>query len=401
MGSTRSGNSPIQTRLALRDIGCEELERDLAASLLGRWRSAQTEPATPPPDVNVSFQASLAEIIGAIQETRRFALLKRFIVHGCLLPSWYTKSNNSPNPLKDGELVKCVNFITGHMVTKFQGELAEILARQALRDFMLDLQADGELPVDSSLVFGDEIRCRSPRCRGSVKGPDALYVTAPANAKIRIHAIAEIKSGYVSPAELDSQGVGHLAAVRRGVFISHTWYEPPQIRTDEPPLRVYVTPSTWPLSRRFHWEPTANGRVLIMDEQNLPLTPPVPKRTSERVWDVKLAWSHDALRAAGFRLAHAYMAEVGEALAAEGLARKDMSPGDAGMNDLLHQLHIAIFRQQDVEPNKGRREKTINLYNVLGFGWALGHEFRDKDGDIAILYPEDLDAPVRHEAVPS
>ena len=91
------------------------------------------------------------------------------------------------------------------------------------------------------------------------------------------------------------------------------------------------------------------------------------------------------------------MAEVGEALAAEGLARKDMSPGDAGMNDLLHQLHIAIFRQQDVEPNKGCREKTINLYNVLGFGWALGHEFRDKDGDIAILYPEDLDPLVRNE----
>ncbi len=388
----RPDESPVRTRLALRDIGCVQLERDLAVALVGRWRNAQAEPTTPPPDANLLFRASLEEVIRAVQMMPRFALLKQFVVHGSLLPSWDTKSKNSQNPLRDDELLSCVNFITGHMVTKFQGALAEILAWQALDDLTVDLQAKGDLARGGSLVFGDAIRCRSPRGSGSVKGPDALYVRVPPNGMICIHSMAEIKSGYVPPARLDRQSGGHLAALRRGISIDGKSYESRQIDEDDRLLVVYVAPSSWLMSRRFHFEPTADGRRLVMDGQDLPpITTPSPPQVRERVCKLTLAWSHDALRAAAFQLTHGYMAEVGEALAAEGLARTDMSPGDAGMNDLLHQLHIAIFRQQEVEPNKERREKTIELYNVLGFGWALGHHFRDEDGDITMLYPEDLD----------
>ena len=392
MGFARPDESPVRTRLALRDIGCEQLERDLAAALVDRWRDTQAEPTTPPPDANLLFRASLEEVIRAVQMMRRFALLKQFIVHGSLLPSWDTKSKDSQNPLRDDELLNCVNFITGHMVTKFQGELAEILAWQPLKDLTVDLQAKDDLARGGCLVFGDAIRCRSSRGGGSVKGPDALYVTVSPNGMICIHSIAEVKSGYVRPARLDRQIGGHLAALRRGVSINGKWYESRQIGEDDRLLVVYVAPSPWPMSRRFHFEPGADGRLLVMDGQNLPpITPPLPSEVRDRVWKVTLAWSHEALRAAAFQLTHGYMAEVGEALAAAGLARTDMSPGDAGMNDLLHQLHIGIFRQQEVEPNKERRAKTIELYNVLGFGWALGHHFRDEDGDITMLYPEDLE----------
>ena len=70
--------------------------------------------------------------------------------------------------------------------------------------------------------------------------------------------------------------------------------------------------------------------------------------------------------------------------------RTDMSPQQAGSNDLLLQLHVAIARQADTEPNADRRRKTIELYNVLSFGWALGHNHRDADGKPVMMYPEDL-----------
>ncbi|MEJ2737366.1 MAG: hypothetical protein P8189_28055 [Anaerolineae bacterium] len=48
--------------------------------------------------------------------------------------------------------------------------------------------------------------------------------------------------------------------------------------------------------------------------------------------------------------------------------RTDMSPAEAGPNDLLHQLHVAIVRQAEMETNAERRSSTIELYNVLAFG---------------------------------
>lgn len=380
---------PARTRLVLNDFRFPELERDLAAVLRRRPRNGRLDEH--PDDPNALFQAALAEVIRAIQATRPFGLLKQFIAYGSLLPTWDTHSKNPAHPLSDAELVKCVNFISGHMVTKFQGEVCEILARDPLENLVLRLQMDGQLAPGGRLAFGDSIRCRAARGLWRVKGPDALYFTA-SKGLIRIHAIAEIKSGYVSPRNLDKQSRRHLAALRRGLWLNDAWSEPARIRVDDPVLRVYIAPSSWLLSRRFHFEPTKTGRRLIMDERPLPpIAQPGPREAAAHVWILELAWSHDALRAAAFELAHGYMAEVGEALAAVGLARPDMPPADAGMNDFRHQLHVAIFRQQDAEPNKKRREKTIDLYNVFGFGWALGHNFRNKSGEVCIMYPEDLD----------
>jgi hypothetical protein len=67
-----------------------------------------------------------------------------------------------------------------------------------------------------------------------------------------------------------------------------------------------------------------------------------------------------------------------------------MTAAEAGMNDLLVELHVAIARQADAEPRPRRRQKTIELYNVLAFGWALGHDFRDGDGDPCMMDVQDL-----------
>jgi hypothetical protein len=133
-----------------------------------------------------------------------------------------------------------------------------------------------------------------------------------------------------------------------------------------------------------------------MEDQQLPLTKDTCAKDEKHCWHVvTLAWSYDALRAAAFCLVRGYMAEVGEALAKnpdpDVPLRTDMSPQQAGPNDLLLQLHVAIARQADKERNANRRRKTIELYNVLSLGWALGHNHRDADGEPEMMYPEDLD----------
>lgn len=158
--------------------------------------------------------------------------------------------------------------------------------------------------------------------------------------------------------------------------------------------RIYVRPSLWLLARGFRFEAREGGSNLVMDEQELPPIGNVVRRLSPNTWMVELAWSYDVLRAASFRLAHRYMVEVGEALATDeefstGL-RTDMTAAEAGMNDLLVELHVAIARQADAEPRPRRRQKTIELYNVLAFGWALGHDFRDGDGDPCMMDVQDL-----------
>ena len=162
----------------------------------------------------------------------------------------------------------------------------------------------------------------------------------------------------------------------------------------QPVIRIYVRPSDWRLTRRFSVKKWKGGHRLIMQPQELPAGEDRILKLGQRDRMIELAWSYDALRAAAFNLAHCYMAEVGEALAEEPdleiPLRTDMSPAQAGQNDLLLQLHVGIMRQLEAEPDHRRRNKTIELYNALGFGWALGHNHRGADGELEMMWPEDL-----------
>jgi len=389
---------PVQTRLCPKDVGCPELARALQATLTFD---------DPLQMAKKRFREQMADVIRGIRSHGRFDFLKRFISHGSLLPEWETKFKNSPRALDDEELAAVVNFISGHMVSKFQGKLAEILAEASLRKLILRLQKDGDLPVSGRFVPGGLIRCR-PRqdSRNSgfqgMQGPDALFIALEKQSIVRVHAVAEIKSMPVRLHRLRLQSQGHLSSLARGVKIENTWYGEKQVRFGSAarldPARVvqiFVRPSTWLLTRQFRFEPTEKGRKLVMAEQKLPTQTSTMKQIDKYEWLVELDWSRDALRAAAFLLAHRYMSEVGEALASapdpDVALRTDMSPGEAGENDLLHQLHVAIVRQADSEPDPRRRNKTIELYNVLAFGWALGHAFRGPDGRPDMMYPEDLD----------
>jgi hypothetical protein len=389
------------TRLSSSSLRCPELERDVLASL-DRSRAYFSSETGVPPTAEQVFRAEMTAVTEAIAKRSRFALLKRFIAHGSKLPSWETKFQDSPGHLSDDELAVCVNFVTGHMVSKFQGKLAEMLAAAPISDLAAELIESGELPAGGSLVFGSSIRCASSGRSGSddrargVEGPDAMYIRSLPGEGVEARLLAEVKSYVASAARLRAQLDGHLRALRRGVALKRRWISSRNLRVPRGgPQRVFIQPTDWPLTRNYRLEADRNGvEQVLMEEQSLPAGTTSRRKGERGEWMIRLAWSRDALRAAAFRLMHCYMGEVGEALAVdpkEGI-RKDMTPTEAGENNFLAQLYVAIFRQQEAEPDARRRGKTLELYNVLGFGWALGHGFRDLEGDLSMMFHEDLRA---------
>lgn len=398
---------PYQTQLLPEDVECAELACALRASL-GTLKSCTQE------IVNERFREAMSDVIRGIQNHGRFDFLKRFIAQGSLLPSWESHFENTPHALNDHELATVVDFVSGHMVTKFQGRLAEILSAPGLGRMVTKLKSEGKTSEYATEVLGSEIRCLPKhhkrklrwRCDASkgIQGPDGLIISVQPENRLVIHAIIEIKSTYVRPSKVAAQFNNHLTALARGVKIGDEWFDANMVqmgstrrREASAVARIFVQPARWTLTRRFHFEPTENsGRRLVMQNQQLPVTCDSYAKDEAHGWHVvTLAWSYDALRAAAFCLARRYMAEVGEALASnpdpDVPLRKDMPPAEAGPNDLLHQLHVAIARQAEMEPDADRRKKTIELYNVLAFGWALGHNYRDADGMPDMMYPEDLD----------
>ncbi|MBI4881458.1 MAG: hypothetical protein HY812_17615 [Planctomycetes bacterium] len=357
----------------------------------------------------------MSDVIRGIESRGRFRLLKRLIAFGSLLPDWEKGYAQSTDPLSDDELASCVDFIEGHMVAKFQGKLAEILAVPML---MHGLAGDRRLPglVGCEYVSGDRIRCRRPNDervgaasgRASMAGPDGIIVRRGHRNLMRVLAVVEIKSMRVSVRRLLAQTDGHLAALARGFSVDSSMANSrgallgPGGQASNPAgvFRILVVPSTWSLNRDFRLQRRGAATAIVPAQ---PVEPPVSADeltvTSDGLTVVRLRWSRDALRAAAFSLAHRYMREVGVALANHpepgAMLRTDMSAGDAGMNEILHQLHVAIFRQMRMEDDPRRRARTIELYNVFAYGWAIGHGFRDRDGQLRPLFHEDIEDMVK------
>lgn len=144
-----------RTRLGITDLCFPELERAVESALTGlpaagakggKARCAER------------FQREMESVLRGIEVRSRFQLLKRFIAHGSLLPPWEHKFINSPQALNDDELAACMDFVLGHMISKFQGKLAEMLAIAPLGKLVLRLKREGRLPVNGQMVFGNDLR---------------------------------------------------------------------------------------------------------------------------------------------------------------------------------------------------------------------------------------------------
>ena len=206
---------PGQTRLLPDDVECADLAGALRASL-GNRGTGSGEIA------DGRFREAMSDVIRGIQNNGRFDFLKRFVAHGSLLPSGETHFENSPRALNDDELASFVDFVSGHMATKFQGRLAEVLSATELARLVGRLQAEGSAPKDATLVLGSQIRClashhgrkigRGREVPKGIQGSDGIVVAVGPEKRLVIHAIIEIKSMYVSPCKVEAQFTSHLAA---------------------------------------------------------------------------------------------------------------------------------------------------------------------------------------------
>jgi hypothetical protein len=120
--------------------------------------------------------------------------------------------------------------------------------------------------------------------------------------------------------------------------------------------------------------------------------PPIPEDQVSPVahdhWHVALGWSQEALASEAYSLTYWYMEQLGSALFASSADSPwpEMSAEEAGANAAKQALYYAIRRSPDIHSE----QRAIALYNVYGFGYALGMNFRDANGRRQMLWPDHL-----------
>jgi hypothetical protein len=84
-----------------------------------------------------------------------------------------------------------------------------------------------------------------------------------------------------------------------------------------------------------------------------------------------------------------YMEKLGERIYSRELPPdwSEMTPGEAGQNAAKLMLYYAMRR--DLKPRVLQR--AIALYNTYGFGYAVGMNFRDREGRRQMLWDSLLD----------
>ena len=216
---------------------------------------------------------------------------------------------------------------------------------------------------------------------------------------VKVCAVGEIKSHRISESKVCQQLDQHLARCRRGLTVEGESFPPDRITVDpDHTASFWVVPASWKLPRDFRFEEHDGRTFLHVEPPEEPTGTEEIDRTATGRWRITLRWSHEALAAAAFDLTFWYMERVGEAAFTSAGASPwpEMMPAEAGRNAATSALYYAIRRSEAryrVEPNKKNRcelGRAIALYNMYGFGYALGMNFCDAKRRRKMLWTEDL-----------
>ena len=345
------------------------------------------------------FERSLDAAARRIEKHPRRKLFLRLIEHGPHLPDdLKALTSDGETVLSDPECGAAVEFIFSHMVNRFKGELAELLAVAPCIGLLRQLQQSGRVPLGTEIYWGETVQEKSQSSRmpgrnwGSfTKGADGLLVEPAGRgrraAAIRVLGIVEVKSMHVARKRLLKQIDHHMARLNGGLMLDGHEFAAGNVRIDpNRTIRVMVTPPAWKLSRQWHEEPGEHGGMKMVFPE---LTkPPVETRCEQvpaSVWKITLAWSEEALEQAAYEMTYGYMSEVGRHIY-EGKEMpkgwEGFTPEEAGYNAIKMMLYYMPLRHLS-----SRKERlAIKLYNVYGFGYPLGVDSRE------MLWPEDIRA---------
>jgi hypothetical protein len=235
-----------------------------------------------------------------------------------------------------------------------------------------------------------------PKGEGFLKGADmyilAQYSGARRSPAITVAGVVEVKSYRKSRKQVFGQIDQHLRLAKRGLWVDGNEYPGEKITIgygkNRKMLRIAVLPSDWKLPRSFRFVDTKSGRFLEMERSK-------PQREDDEIspigkseWLVTLRWSKEAIAEAAYAMTFWYMEKVGEVIYSNNMPKawKKMTPAEAGRNAAKMMLYYAILRCRNIREEK----RAISLYNTYGFGYALGMNYRNKNGRHEMLWPEDL-----------
>jgi hypothetical protein len=338
------------------------------------------------------FEHSLNAAIRDINQHPKGRLLKRLIKHGSLNPDDpETRTSSGEEVLSDTECEECINFIFSHMVNRFKGDLAELLAIQPCTEILRGHQNTCKLSSTACMYLGDTIgerRRSSPReCRapeawlGFAKGADGLIVEFN-DSELSVLGVIEVKSMNRPIAIVKRQIQRHVERMAGGLKIGPEAWEPSAIKVGKY-LSIMVIPASWKLSRDWHWVATGDSRAMVYDHTDQPPSQTLIMEQQPRFWIVRLSWSSEALEQAAYEMTFWYMAQIGKEVFSEsGLPKEweDMSVEEAGRNSIKMMLYYIMLRY--ITRRQGLR--ATKLYNVYSFGYPIGVDARD------MLWPEDL-----------
>lgn len=334
-------------------------------------------------------QSALNAAIRDINEHQKGRLFQRFLEYGPFGAGDSVESAaENCRELDDTECGTCIEFIHSHMVNRFKGELAELLAIEPCVRLIGDLRTSHVLPEDVEVYFGDTIQERR-RVRGEwgkyAKGADGLIVRfneESGDPALELHGVVEVKSMYRSRRKLDAQIESHASRLRGGVRLSSEEWPSDRI-VDRIGTRISVLPANWRLGREFTFEETETGRRMVFPERSGPNVSALAEEVSPGRWTITLAWSQEALEEAAYEMTFWYMGQVGDhVFARSNLPRSwsDMTYEGAGRNSLKMMLYHTMLR-----PLSERHARlAAKLYNVYCFGYPIGIDSKE------MLWPEDL-----------
>lgn len=325
----------------------------------------------------------------------RGELFRRFVVQGPYEGEGEFPTSMNGERLTDEETAKAIRFVYSWMVNSFQGRLAELLTAGPMLDLLERLKVMGEIPGSARLFVGDAVTAPRVVGAGRVKAAD-LHVLSERPAdnvgpRVIVHALGEVKSHPVSERRVRRQLAGHVVRCRRGLIMRDEIVAAERVDFEpDPPLIVWAEPAAWSLPRGFDFVVTDGDERLRADLPHTPAGADEAVRESDGAWRLTLRWSHEALAAAAYEMTFWYMERVGDVVFAESSANPwpEMSPSEAGRNAAKQSLYYAIRRAR----TRHEHDRAVALYNMYGFGYALGMNFRGPDGRRKMLWWEHLRA---------
>ena len=363
----------------------QEMAQDLEASLGYAVEEAVLGKFKTPLGV---FQEALYSSLRDIEDHPRGQLLQRFLTLGP-----YEGEGDIPAALASDRLSDChtssaIRFIWFFVINSFKGKLAELLAIRPCLRIVARAKTKGLVPQEARLYFGETVTVPRASGAGTEYGAD-MHILAFDGERIRVAGLVEVKSYAATFRRIQRQLEKHSAKCCRGLLVAGKLYPKDcSQRSSSTMAKVAVVPSRWKLPRTFRFEETPGGRLLKVDTRSPPMRDDLIE-SSGAYWKVRLRWSEEALAAVAYEMTFWYMARVGEVIYRHAVPKSwsKMTPSAAGRNAAKMMLYYAGLRAG----SSREMRRAFALYNVYGFGYALGANFRDKKGRWDILSTSDLD----------